>query len=115
MGRAVSVAQFDPALAALTLTGLEDDDYQARLRYTERLLQAEQRYLSVQSLRIFDGIHNGEMGAQIRDMLGEEYNVLQERRKLARQQNTATALAVLGAVAAGVAISQTGNLSLIHI
>ena len=107
--RAASVAQFDPTLAALTLTGLEDDDFQARMRYTERLLQAEQRYLSVQSLRIFDGIHNGEMGAQVRDMLGEEYNVLTERRKLARQQNVATGLAILGAVAAGVAINQTGQ------
>ena len=109
MERAVSIAQFDPALAALTLTGLEDEDFQARMRYTERLLQAEQRYLSVQSLRIFDGIHNGEMGAQVRDMLGEEYTILEERRKLARQQNIATGLAVLGAVAAGVAISQTGR------
>ena len=109
MARASSVSQFDPGLAALTLTGLEDEDFQARMRYTERLLQAEQRYLSVQSLRIFDGVHNGEMGAQVRDMLTAEYEVLQERRKLARQQNTATALAVLGAVAAGAAASQTGN------
>ena len=109
MGRAASVAQFDPALVALTLTGLEDEDFQARMRYTERLLQAEQRYLSVQSLRIFDGIHNGEMGAQVRDMLSEEYTVLQERRKLARQQNIATGLAVIGAVAAGVAIQQSGR------
>lgn len=109
MARAASVSQFDPGLAALTLTGLQDEDFQARMRYTERLLQAEQRYLSVQSLRIFDGIHNGEMGAQVRDMLTAEYEVIQERRKLARQQNTATALAVLGAVAAGAAATQTGN------
>ncbi len=109
MSRAASISQFDPSLAALTLTGIEDEDFQARIRYTDRLLEAEQRYLSVQSLRIFDGIHNGEMGAQVRDMLTAEYDVLQERRKLARQQNTATALAVLGAVAAGAAASQVGN------
>lgn len=107
--RAAVVSEFDPNLAALTLTGLPDEDFKARLRYTERLLEAEQRYLSVQSLRIFDGIHNGEMGAQVRDMLQAEYHILQERRKLARQQNTATALAVLGAVAAGAAASQTGS------
>lgn len=109
MARAAAVSQFDPNLAALTLTGLDDEDFQARMRYTERLLQAEQRYLSVQSLRIFDGVHNGEMGAQVREMLQAEYEIIQERRKLARQQNTATALAVLGAVAAGVAVSQAGN------
>ena len=109
MARAAAVSQFDPNLAALTFTGLEDEDFQARMRYTERLLQAEQRYLSVQSLRIFDGVHNGEMGAQVRDMLQAEFEVLQERRKLARQQNAATALAVLGAVAAGAAATQLGG------
>lgn len=109
MARAESISQFDPSLAALTLTGLEDEDFQARMRYTERLLQAEQRYLSVQSLRMFDGVHNSEMGAQVRDMLMAEYDLLQERRELARKQNTATALAVLGAVAAGAIASQTGS------
>lgn len=109
MARAASVAQFDPNLAALTLTGMQDADFQARMRYTERLLQAEQRYLSVQSLRIFDGIHNGEMGAQVRDMLTAEYEIIEERRKLARQQNAATALAVLGTVAAVAVASQSGN------
>lgn len=109
MARAAAVSEFDSNLAALTLTGLDDEDFQARMRYTERLLQAEQRYLSVQSLRIFDGAHNGEMGAQVRDMLQAEYGILQERRKLARQQNAATALAVLGAVAAGAVATQTGS------
>ncbi len=104
MQRAAAISQFDPSLAALTFTGSADADYLARVRYAERLLDAERRYLSIQSLRIFDGIHNGEMGAQVRDMLVAEHQVLEERRQIARQQNTATALAVLGAVAAvGVA------------
>ncbi|MEO9971624.1 MAG: hypothetical protein ABJG15_17645 [Hyphomonadaceae bacterium] len=106
MQRAAAISQFDPSLAALTLTGSGEEDYQARVRYAERLLDAERRYLSIQSLRIFDGIHNGEMGAQVRDMLNAEYQVLEERRELARQQNQATALAVIGVVAAvGVAAS----------
>jgi hypothetical protein len=110
MQRAAAISQFDPSLAALTLTGSPDADYLARVRYAERLLDAERRYLSIQSLRIFDGIHNGEMGAQVRDMLTAEHKVLEERRELARQQNTATALAVLGAVAAvGVGVSGGGN------
>ena len=61
-GRASAISQFDESLAALTLVGSEDPSYQARMRYAERLLDAEKNYLSVQSLRLFDGVHNGEMG-----------------------------------------------------
>lgn len=108
-GRAVSVAQFDENLAALTLVGSTDPTYLSRLRYAERLMDAEKNYLSVQSLRLFDGVHNGEMGAQMRDMLAAEFSTLEKRRKLARQQNAATALAILGAVAAGSAISNNSK------
>ena len=110
MRRAAAISDFDESLAALTLVGSLDPDYQARYRYAERLLEAEQKYLSVQSLRLFDGVHNGEMGAQARDMLIAEYGILEKRRTLARKQNTATAFAILGAVAAGGAIaSQSGS------
>ena len=108
-GRAASIAQFDDSLAALTLVGYDSPDYESRLRYAERLLEAEKKYLSVQSLRLFDGAHNGEMGAQVRDMLKAEYDILERRRKLARQQNTATALAILGAVAAGGIIASDND------
>ena len=104
--RADAVAGYDESLAALTLVGSKDADYQARARYADRLLEAEQKYLSVQSLRLYDGIINGEMGAQVRDILQAENNVLSRRRKLAQQQNIATAasvLAVVGTVAAGSA------------
>lgn len=107
-GRAAAISQFDESLAALTLVGSDDPSYHARLRYAERLLDAEKNYLSVQSLRLFDGVHNGEMGAQMRDMLKAEYDILEQRRSLARKQNAAVALAVLGAVAAGGAIAN-GN------
>ena len=110
-GRAAAISQFDESLAALTFVGSDDADYQTRLRYAERLLEAEQKYLSVQSLRLFDGVHNSEMGAQVRDMLKAEYNVLEKRRALAREQNKATAFAVLGAVAAGAAIAGGGSSS----
>ena len=110
--RAAAIAEFDPSLAALTLVGSNNADYQARVRYAERLLDAQRKYLSVQSLRIFDGIHNGEMGVQMRDMILAEYSVLNKRRKLARQQTTATAFSVLAAVAAGAAIAKNdGNTS----
>jgi hypothetical protein len=110
MGRAASIADFDPSLAALTFVGSDEDDYAARAAYAERLLDAQRKYLSVQSLRIFDGIHNGELGAQVRDMISAEQNILETRRTLARQQNLATALAiasVAGGVAAGSGRSQS--------
>jgi len=90
MGRAANIADFDPSLAALTFVGSDEDDYAARAAYAERLLDAQRKYLSVQSLRIFDGIHNGELGAQVRDMISAEHKVLEKRRALARQQNMAT-------------------------
>jgi len=111
--RAGAISQFDESLAALTLVGSSDADYVSRERYAERLLEAEQKYLSVQSLRLFDGVHNGEMGAQVRDMLKAEYDILEKRRDLARKQNVSTGLAVLAAVAAGAAISQSSGPSTI--
>jgi len=107
MGKAASVAEFDPSLAALTFVGSEEDDYAARTAYAERLLDAQRKYLSVQSLRIFDGVHNGELGAQVRDMISAEHDILEERRTLARQQNLATALAI-ASVAGGIAASSGG-------
>ena len=104
MDRAASIAEFDPSLAALTFVGSDEDDYAARAAYAERLLEAQRKYLSVQSLRIFDGIHNGELGAQVRDMIAAEQNVLETRRTLARQQNLSAALAV-ASVVGGIATS----------
>ena len=108
MGKAASVADFDPSLAALTFVGSNKADYAARAAYADRLLDAQRKYLSVQSLRIFDGIHNGELGAQVRDMIAAEHKVLEKRRALARQQNMATIMAVAG-VAGGIATGAGGR------
>lgn len=102
--KAAAIAEYDPSLAALTFVGSDKADFNARLRYAERLLDAERKYLSVQSLRIFDGIHNGEMGAQMRDMIAAEYKVIEERRQLELKKRDATIFAILGAVAATTAI-----------
>lgn len=107
--RAAAVHQFDPTLAALSITGLPDQDYRARIRYAERLMDAQRKYLSIQSLRIYDGIHNGEVGRQVREMLLAEWDVIEQRREMARQQNMATALAIAGAVAAGAAAASAGD------
>jgi len=109
MGKAASVAEFDPSLAALTFVGSEEDDYAARTAYAERLLDAQRKYLSVQSLRIFDGVHNGELGAQVRDMISAEHKVLEARRTLARQQNLSTVLAAAAIIGGAAAASGAGG------
>jgi hypothetical protein len=110
--RAAAIEDYDPALAALSFVGLGTSDYEARARYVDRLLEAERKYLSVQSLRLYDGIQNGEMGAQVRDMILAETKVLDERRELARQQNMATAAAIISGVAAvGVAANSGDNVN----
>ena len=106
--RAGAISGYDDSLAALTLVGSDAPDYLARTRYADRLLEAEQKYLSVQSLRLYDGVVNGEMGAQVREILQEEFRVLERRRELARQQNIATAAAIAAAVG-GVAMGSQNN------
>lgn len=107
--RAGAISGYDESLAALTLVGSDAPDYLARTRYADRLLEAEQKYLSVQSLRLYDGIINGEMGAQMRDILREETRVLERRRQLAKQQNIATAAAILATVGAVAAATNGGG------
>ena len=109
MGRAASIAEFDPSLAALTFVGSDEDDYAARAAYAERLLDAQRKYLSVQSLRIFDGVHNGELGAQVRDMISAEHKMLETRRTLARQQNAAAIIGAVSAVGGAAILSQGGG------
>ena len=108
---ASAISQFDVSLAPLTLIGSTDPGYVARERYAARLLEAEQNFLSVQSLRLFDGVYNGELGVQVRESLKAEYDVLQERRVLARKQNLSTIPAILTtvAVAAGSAATRSGR------
>ena len=108
--RAAAVARFDPGIAALSLAGLADDDVRTRFRYAERLLAAERKFLAVQSEKIYEGVHKGEMGEQIRELIAAEFDVIQQRREIARQQNMATTAAILGAVAAvGVAAASDGD------
>ena len=92
---ATAISQFDARLGPLTLIGSTDPDYVARERYAARLLEAEQNYLSVQSLRLYDGVYNGELGVQVRATLNAEYEVLQKRRDLTRKQNIATGATIL--------------------
>lgn len=106
---AAAISQFDASLGPLTLIGSTDPEYVTRARYAARLLEAEQNYLSVQSLRLFDGVYNGELGIQVRETLKAEYDVLQKRRGLTRKQNVATVATVLKTVAAGAASAATAS------
>lgn len=107
--RAASVSRFDPGLAALSLVGARGDDTDTRLRYATRMLAAERRFLAVQSEKIYDGVHDGEMGEQVREMLLAELDVLEQRREIARQQNAATTAAVIGALASVAVAASTGD------
>lgn len=106
--RAAAVSRFDPSLGALALVGSDDPDIATRLRFAERLLEAERTFLTVQSEKIYEGVYEGSMGYQTREMLGAEFDVLEQRRKLARQQNAAAAMAIIGGVA-GVAIASSAR------
>ena len=107
MNYATAISKFDENLGPLTLIGSTDPDYIVRERYAARLLEAEQNYLSVQSLRLYDGVYNGELGVQVRETLNAEYEVLQKRRDLTRKQNIAAGATILKTIAAGVASSAT--------
>ena len=107
--RAEAISAYDESLAALTLVGSDSADYRARERYADRLLEAEQKYLSVQSLRLYDGVVNGEMGAQVRQLIQEEHKLLSRRRKLAEKQNIATLAAIASTVGAVAVASQGGG------
>jgi len=107
-GYAGAISKFDESLAALTLIESNDADYQSRAKYAERFLEAEQKYLSVQSLRLFDGVYNGELGAQVRDTLKAEYDILEKRRALARKQNISAGLTGLATIGAAAVLANGG-------
>ncbi|MEL6661448.1 MAG: hypothetical protein AAFR33_00500 [Pseudomonadota bacterium] len=109
VGRAAAIERFDPSLAALALVGSADMDVQTRLRFAERLLEAERRFLAVQSKKIHEGVLAGEIGQQMRDVLVAEFDLIERRRQLARQQNMATAAAIAGVVAAGAVAANSGD------
>ena len=106
--RAASMSRYDSNLAPFTLTGETDADYMARKRMGELLITKERDVLATQSEKIYQASYNSETGKQMRQMLAAEYKLLEERRKIARQQNMATAAAILGGVAS-ISVGSSGN------
>jgi hypothetical protein len=108
--RQLALSRFDPVLGEAFLSGTSNEDLRARLRMGETLISAEKEFLSAQSESLYQGAYEGVYGEQMRQMIAAEYQLLEERRELAREQNLSTVLAVVamaGAVYAGS--SDSGN------
>jgi hypothetical protein len=105
-----ALARFDPELALAFLARSGGESVRSRLQLAEALIEAERRFISAQSLSLYDGTYNGDYGSKMRQMIEGEYRLLQDRRSAARKQNVTTALAALalagaiyGATASGAA------------
>ena len=105
-----ALARFDPELAVAFLARAAGEDVRSRLQLAEALIEAERKFISAQSLSIYDGTYLGDYGAKMRQMIEGEYRLLEDRRGAARKQNVTTALAALalagsiyGATASGAA------------
>ena len=86
------------------------EDVRSRLQLAEALIEAERKFISAQSLSIYDGTYLGDYGAKMRQMIEGEYRLLEDRRSAARKQNVTAAFAALalagsiyGATASGAA------------
>lgn len=102
--RQLALSQFDPALGEAFLSRTQNEDLRVRLQMGETLIAAEKRFLSTQSESLYSGAYEGVYGDQMRQMIAAEYEMLEDRRDLARSQNINTVLAVVamaGAVYAG--------------
>ena len=93
--RQAALERFDPELAKVFFVQSEDESVRARLQLAEALIGAEREFLAAQSDSIFDGTYNGNYGSKMRKIIAAEYNMLEERRQLARKQNITTAVAVV--------------------
>jgi hypothetical protein len=105
-----ALARFDPELALAFLAQAPGEDVRSRLQLAEALIEAERKFISAQSLSIYDGTYLGDYGVKMRQMVEGEYRLLEDRRSAARKQNVTTAFAALalagsiyGATASGAA------------
>lgn len=92
--RQASLQRFDPELANVVLAGASEESVRSRLQLASALIEAEKKFLAGQSQSVFKGTYTGDYGQKMRKMIQAEYDMLEERRHLARIQNVTTALAV---------------------
>jgi len=105
-----ALARFDPELAVAFLARSGGESVRARLQLAEALIESERRFLSAQTLSLYEGTWLGDYGLKMRQMIEGEYRLLEQRRSAARKQNVTAALAALalagsiyGATASGAA------------
>jgi hypothetical protein len=109
--RQSALARFDPELARAFLTQSGGETVRSRLQLAEALIEAERKFLSAQSLGIYDGTYIGDYGSKMRELIEGEYQLLVKRRKMAHKQNVTTAvmaLALAGSVYGATAGSAAG-------
>jgi len=109
MSRYRAYARFDPELATAFLAQAEGEEFRSRLELAQAVIDAEVKFLTAQSERMFRGTYFGEFGKSIRSLIAAEYGVLEKRRELARLQNLTTALTVATLAGTGYAVGSVGS------
>ena len=110
-----ALARFDPELAVAFLARSGGESVRARLQLAEALIEAERRFISAQSLSVYEGTYLGDFGDKMRQMIEGEYKLLENRRSAARKQNVTTAFAALalaGSIYAATASGAVGGIAL---
>lgn len=105
MSRYRAYQRFDPELAIAMLAQADSEEYRTRLRLAEAVIDAELKFLTAQSERMYRGTYYGDFGKSIRSLIAAEFGVLEKRRQLAKLQNLTTALTVVTAAGAAYATS----------
>jgi hypothetical protein len=95
MARYRAYERFDPELAIAYLARTQGEEFDSRLKLAEAVIDAELKFLTTQSERMYRGTYYGDFGKSIRSLIAAEYGVLEKRRQLARLQNLTTALTVV--------------------
>jgi hypothetical protein len=109
MARYRSYERFDPELATAFLAKTEGEEFKTRLQLAEAVTDAELKFLTAQSERMYRGTYYGDFGKSIRSLIAAEYGVLEKRRQLARLQNLTTALTVVTLAGTGYAAGSIGS------
>ena len=107
--RQAALAKFDPNLGIAFLSNSGREDLRARLQMGEALIKAERKFLSAQSAALYEGAYEGVYGDQMRQILESEFDMLEDRRDLARAQNWSTAIAIVAMAGAAYAGSDPGS------
>jgi len=105
MSRYRAYERFDQELATAFLAQADGEEFRARLELAQAVIDAELKFLTAQSERMYRGSYFGDFGKSLRSLIAAEYGVLEKRRELAKLQNLTTALTVVTVAGAAYATS----------